>query len=73
MQVVFVAETDQEIPAPTLEVAVPFVFGALAVGAVGAAPLLERLDRNTLARGFLTGLAAVTLGVFGYTATYLLL
>jgi len=61
------------LPPPTLEVAAPFAFSVVAVGLVGVVPVARRVDRETVSRGLVTGLAAVTLGGAGYTVAYLLL
>lgn len=65
------------VPAPTLEVSYHFVFLLLGVGAALAAPLplvevrsLADLRDHPL-RTAVTGLAAVTLAVVGYTLVYL--
>lgn len=61
------------LPAPSLEVAAPFALSVVAVGGVGILPVIRRVDRETLARGFVTGTAAVTLAGVGYAVAYLLL
>lgn len=58
---------------PTLDVSEPFVFSVLPVGSIGGTALIRQFDRNTLARGFVTGLSAVTLAVGSYTVFYLVL
>lgn len=60
------------LPAPTMEVSYHFVFSVLAVGTVGA-PMSRRVGRADLARAGVTGLAAVTLGVFAAAVVYSLL
>lgn len=74
------------LPAPTLDLSYPFVFGALAVGLLVLLPGVARGrpgagDRDGVAalvpaapgaaRATLTGLTAVTLAWAAYTATYL--
>lgn len=56
------------IPAPTLAESYQFVFGVLAVGAVGLAPR-RRLDPLVAAS---TGLAAITVAGLAYAGAYLL-
>lgn len=60
------------LPPPTLETSYHFVFSILAVGSVGAVPLWARLDRRQLARGAITGLAAVSLAGVAFTLVYAL-
>ena len=57
------------LPAPTLDVAYPFVFSVLAVGMVGAAP--PPLSRVRSARAVVTGTAAVSLAAVAYALVYL--
>lgn len=59
------------VPPPTLDVSYQFVFSVVAVGAVGIAPLTQRIDRRGIVTAALTGLAAMTLGGLAYTAVYL--
>jgi len=56
------------VPAPTLDVASPFVFSVLAVGAV--VPFLRRRQWNWWS-GAVTALATVTLAALAYTGAYL--
>jgi len=62
------------IPAPTVEVASPFVFSVLAVGLVGV-PIRRGWRRREGARGLVdavtTALTAVTLAALAYGAAYL--
>lgn len=58
------------LPAPTLDVSYHFVFSVVGVGVVGAPALRHRPPRPHLARGFLTGLGAVTLAVLAYALGY---
>lgn len=59
------------VPAPTLDLAYPFVVSILGVGVVSAAPRWTR-DRDWFAAA-VTGLGAVTLAAVAYTASYLVL
>lgn len=64
------------LPAPTLELSYPFVFGVLAVGLVGALPRIveprgPRVELPAPERAVLTGLAAVTVALGAYTLAYL--
>ncbi|WP_254545046.1 metal-dependent hydrolase [Halomarina pelagica] len=60
------------LPAPTLDLSYPFVFGILGVGAVGSAPHVVRRDRpETVVAAAVTALATVTIGALAYTAGYL--
>lgn len=58
------------IPAPTLEVASPFVVSVLAVGAVTAAPRSISIDDVRPWNAVATGLAAVTLASLAYALVY---
>ncbi|WP_435333228.1 metal-dependent hydrolase [Haloarchaeobius sp. TZWWS8] len=73
------------LPPPTLDVSYHFVFTILGVGTVLAAPdvlrarllasarrLRREWDTPRLLTAFVTGLAAVTLALFAYTALYVL-
>lgn len=73
------------LPAPTLATSYHFVFSVLALGVVGPvrttrpsghegirALVARRLARTDAATAAVTGLTAVTLGVAGYAAAYLL-
>ncbi|MFC7154429.1 metal-dependent hydrolase [Halomarina halobia] len=60
------------LPAPTLDLSYPFVFGVIGVGALGSAPHVIRRDRpETAVAAAVTALATITLGVLAYTAGYL--
>lgn len=62
------------LPAPTLAVSYHFVFSLLAVGLVGVSidfPVPDIQSRETRWTIVVTGLAAVTLGLLAYTASYL--
>jgi hypothetical protein len=65
------------IPAPTVDLAFPFVFSVLAVGLVGASPGLLGArqgglpDRRTAPTVLATALSAVTLAALAYSAAYL--
>jgi len=56
------------LPAPTLAESYQFVFGVLAVGAIGVRPR----DRRVPLAWLTTGLTAITVAALAYTATYLL-
>ncbi|MFC6835414.1 metal-dependent hydrolase [Halomarina ordinaria] len=60
------------VPAPTLDLSYPFVFGILGVGVVGCAPhVVRRGRRERLVATVVTALATVSLGALAYTASYL--
>lgn len=59
------------IPAPTVEVASPFVFSVLAVGLVGV-PLRPSRAPDRVWRAVSTALAAVTLAALAYSVAYVL-
>jgi membrane-bound metal-dependent hydrolase YbcI (DUF457 family) len=58
------------LPPPTLETSYHFVFSVLAVGSLGVVSLRTRPVGRPLARGAVTGLAAVTLAAAAYTLVY---
>ncbi|ADJ14545.1 metal-dependent hydrolase [Halalkalicoccus jeotgali] len=70
------------VPAPTVDSAYRFVFGVLAIGVVGPAPLARRIYPATriaqwrpdgVATPLLTGLAAITLAGLSFAVGYALL
>ena len=60
------------LPPPTLETSYHFVFSVLAVGSVGAVPLVGRLDRERAAGAAVSALAAITLAGAAYAVAYVL-
>ncbi len=58
------------LPPPTMEASYHFVFSVLAVGTVGAGPLVGSVARERLARAAVSGIAAVTLAVAAYALIY---
>ncbi|MFC6991063.1 metal-dependent hydrolase [Haladaptatus sp. GCM10025707] len=64
------------LPAPTLDTSYHFVFSVLALGVVGVRPRRPTrwsITEPNLLETLVTGLAAITIAVVGYTAVYLAL